>query len=119
MSRPKSLSSKPERPAPAARKPAKTSIAAPRAKLTKNPAITDETRSVPGSRRLQLVARAGGRCEFPGCNELLFEHRVTRLQGNFAQFAHVVAFSRAGPRGSRRRPLDIHDVDNLLLLCPQ
>jgi hypothetical protein len=113
------MSSKPKTPARAAKKPAKSRVPRPRANAKKNPAITDETRSVPGARRLQLVARAGGRCEFPGCNELLFEHRVTRHQGNFAQFAHVVAFSHAGPRGSGRRPRDIHDVENLLLLCPQ
>ena len=34
--------------------------------------------------------------------------------------AHIVAFSRQGPRGAAgSRPAHINDVDNLMLLCPQ
>ncbi len=43
----------------------------------RNAAISDETRSVPWTTRLQLSVRAGGRCEFHGCNKPLFEHHVT------------------------------------------
>jgi hypothetical protein len=68
--------------------------------------------------RVQLVARAGGRCEFDGCNEFLFEHPLTLRAGNFAELAHVVAFSEDGPRGRHAtRPADIHAIDNLMLLC--
>ena len=61
---------------------------------------------------------AGGRCEFDGCNEYLVEHHLTHTQGNFGQMAHVVAFSKKGPRGNiTDRPEDINSVDNLMLLC--
>jgi hypothetical protein len=66
-----------------------------------------------------LFARAGGRCEFDGCNEYLLEHHLTLTEGNFAQFAHVVAFSENGPRGKGNRPYNIHDISNLILLCPR
>lgn len=80
------------------------------------------TRRIRPFTRLLLFTRAGGRCQFDGCNKFLLEHPLTLREGNFAQMAHIVAFSQQGPRGiSRRspRPTDIHDVNNLMLLCPQ
>jgi hypothetical protein len=70
--------------------------------------------------RLLLFVRAGGRCEFDGCNDYLLEHPLTLTSGNFAQMAHIVAFREEGPRGkSAVRPTYINDVGNLMLLCPQ
>lgn len=70
--------------------------------------------------RLQLFVRAGGRCQFDGCNKFLLEHPLTLTEGNFAQMAHIVAFKREGPRGTGSpRPSNINDVNNLMLLCPQ
>lgn len=67
---------------------------------------------------LSLVARAGGRCEFRGCNEFLYTHPLTGEVGNFGENAHIVAFREGGPRGDAPdRPIDIDDVDNLMLLC--
>jgi hypothetical protein len=77
-------------------------------------------RSIPHPQALFLWVHAGGRCEFPGCNKYLLQHSVTRTAGNFGQLAHIVAFNEAGPRGkSRLRPLDINDIANLMLLCPE
>src|SRR5215475_12302550 len=70
--------------------------------------------------RLLLFVRAGGRCEFDGCNHYLLAHPITLTPGNFAQMAHIVAFKEDGPRGkSPLRPAYINDVVNLMLLCPQ
>jgi hypothetical protein len=70
--------------------------------------------------RIMLFVRAGGRCEFDGCNRYLLEHHLTLTEGNFAEMAHVVAFKPDGPRGREgTRPADINDVNNLMLLCPQ
>ena len=69
--------------------------------------------------RLLLFVRAGGICEFDGCNRYLLEHHVTLTEGVFAEMAHIVAFKPDGPRGrSGARPVDINDVRNLMLLCP-
>jgi len=70
--------------------------------------------------RLLLFVRAGGRCEFDGCNDYLLEHPLTLTPGNFAQMAHIVAFREDGPRGrAALRPAYINDVANLMLLGPQ
>lgn len=80
--------------------------------------VAHVTREIPWPTKLLLAVRAGGRCEFDGCNEYLFEHHVTLGAGNFGQFAHIVAFSERGPRGRlRARSFDIHAVENLMLLC--
>jgi SMODS-associated and fused to various effectors sensor domain len=64
--------------------------------------------------------RAGGRCEFDGCNRYLIAHPLTLTEGNFAQVAHIVAFRPDGPRGKAGiRPRNIHNAGNLMLLCPQ
>ena len=65
-----------------------------------------------------LYVRAGGRCEFDGCNQYLLEHHLTLAEGNYAQMAHIVAFREYGPRGkANNRPKSINKVDNLMLLC--
>ena len=77
-------------------------------------------RQVPARTRVLLFVRAGGRCEFDGCNRYLLEHHLTKSEGNFAQMAHIWAFSEGGPRGRRRASASvIHSPSNLMLLCPQ
>jgi len=80
--------------------------------------IVTPTRRIPEWSRITLFTRAGGRCEFDGCNKYLLEHHVTLTEGNFSQFAHIVAFSEDGPRGKGARPSDINNIANLMLLCP-
>ena len=82
--------------------------------------VKKPSRSIAAAAKILLAARSGGRCEFAGCNDYLFEHLLTLKDGNFSQHAHIVAFSEEGPRGRQRaRPRNINSVDNLMLLCPQ
>lgn len=94
-------------------KPIKTPVA------NSSPIATVASRAIKGSTQLELFVRAGGRCEFDGCNDYLLEHHVTLRRGNFGQMAHVVAFKKDGPRGGGIRPEDINDLSNLMLLCPK
>jgi 5-methylcytosine-specific restriction endonuclease McrA len=82
--------------------------------------VKPRARQVPVRTRLFLFVRAGGRCEFDGCNRYLLEHHLTKTEGNFTQMAHIWAFSERGPR-ARRRPAGklVHALSNLILLCPQ
>ncbi len=75
-------------------------------------------RNIPEPTKVALAARAAGRCEYRGCNKFLYEHHLTKRAGNFAQNAHIFAFSPDGPRG---RPASSapHDIGNLMLLCPE
>lgn len=75
-------------------------------------------RNISWKTKLILWVRAGGRCEFDGCNEYLLKHHVTLDEVNLGELAHIVAFKPEGPRGEdSQRPVDIHDVSNLMLLC--
>lgn len=75
-------------------------------------------RKVPPNVQRVLFVKSGGRCEFMGCNRDLFRHALTKAEGNFADIAHIVAFSPSGPRGSYpARPKDVHEPQNLMLLC--
>lgn len=80
--------------------------------------VKDVTRSIKADNKLLLYVRAGGRCEFDGCNEYVLSHQLTHKTINLGQMAHIVAFSEKGPRGKTDdRPADINNVDNLMLLC--
>jgi hypothetical protein len=84
------------------------------------PSPVAKGRGIPCGTQAMLYALAAGRCEFRGCNKLLLEHHLTLKDGNFAQMAHVYAFSKAGPRGKvEGRPQDPHRLGNLMLLCPE
>jgi hypothetical protein len=75
-------------------------------------------RKIPELIRLILFVRAGGRCEFDGHNKYLLEHPLTLTEINLGEAAHIVAFNEGGPRGDTDpRPVDIHKIENLMLLC--
>jgi len=44
---------------------------------------------------------AEGRCEFDGCNKVLYRHEVTGDSENYAEKAHIYAVN---PGGARFRP---------------
>lgn len=77
-----------------------------------------KSRDTKPATKILLATHAGGRCEFNGCNEYLFEDPLTLHGGNFSERAHIVAFSPDGPRGrDRSRPADVNRIENLMLLC--
>lgn len=69
--------------------------------------------------RLVLWARAGGRCEYQGCNRSLIGDLISGNEdANFGFVAHIVAEVPGGPRGDAvRSPALVDDVRNLMLLC--
>ena len=46
--------------------------------------------TIPEKIKRQLWVKAGGRCEFRGCNKYLFEDEVTRQPKNISNIAHIV-----------------------------
>ena len=78
------------------------------------------TRSIGRAVERELWGRAAGRCQFPGCNRLLYKSPVTQEGVNISEKAHIFSFSERGPRG--REPLarycyGLNDIANLLLVC--
>jgi hypothetical protein len=88
-------------------------------KVAQTRSAVERVRQTERPTEIQLFVRASGRCEFAGCNEFLLEHHLTLTPGNFAQQAHIVAFSRRGPRANAKLPAAyINSLSNLMLLCP-
>jgi len=80
------------------------------AKLTR-PKIPEQTQR-------ELWARAAGRCQFRGCNKLLYRDEITKETHNGATIAHIVAYSPDGPRGDLKRSKALEkDISNLMLTC--
>ena len=57
--------------------------------------------SIPVSVRLKLWIKSGGRCQFRGCNKLLYRDDLTQTERNSSYFAHIVADSPGGVRGDK------------------
>ncbi|MCK4642909.1 SAVED domain-containing protein [bacterium] len=68
--------------------------------------------------QINIWTKAGGRCEFKGCNKLLWRDNLTFTEGNYSNIAHIVAVSPAGPRGDKTISEEkVKDISNLMLLC--
>ena len=79
-----------------------------------------KSRNITRTVERELWARAGGRCEFDGCNLLLYLSPMTSEHQNIAEKAHIYSFSDKGPRGwgpFRARPEELNHPRNLMLLC--
>ena len=65
-----------------------------------------------------LCAHAAGRCQFVGCNKILFTDAITWEDFNNTNIAHIVASSPNGPRGDAVRSHKLsQSLDNLMLMC--
>ncbi len=82
--------------------------------------MKDVTRYIKCGVERELWARAAGRCQFNGCNRLVYKSPVTQERIAIAEKAHIYSFSKDGPRGwgplvTNRQKLN--DLTNLLLVC--
>lgn len=81
---------------------------------------TEITRHIKKEVERELWARAAGRCEFQGCNKLLYKSPVTQEKVNIAQMAHIYSFAENGPRGWGgfvTNKKELNNVGNLFLVC--
>jgi 5-methylcytosine-specific restriction endonuclease McrA len=78
---------------------------------------TNKRKSIPETTKLRLWIAAGGRCEFKGCNEYVWQNGLTLSDGNFAEVAHIIGSSKDGPRGTEQSAELQIDFSNLMLLC--
>src|SRR5688572_18585103 len=68
--------------------------------------------------RYLLWAKSAGRCEFDGCNKLLWHDELTKIEMNFADVAHIIGDRPGGPRGNPKLSrVYCNDVSNLMLMC--
>lgn len=75
---------------------------------------------IPKSVQSLLWLRAGGRCEFRGCNKILYEDNVTQDPINESNIAHIISWKETGPRGDKElSPKLATDISNLMLTCPE
>ena len=79
------------------------------------------TRSIRRAVERELWGRAAGRCEFPGCNRLLYKSPVTQEPREpFGEGPYLFLFRGRSTRMGAVRPVPsygINDVANLLLVC--
>ena len=67
---------------------------------------------------MALCARAAGRCQFKGCNRVLFRDMVSLVTFNNTNVAHIVASSPNGARGDVQKSHALsNSLDNLMLMC--
>lgn len=64
-----------------------------------------------------LWARAAGRCEFEGCNELLCEDWLTGKVVNGSQIAHILPVAHSARAKDDQTEEQKTDINNLMLIC--
>jgi len=73
---------------------------------------------IPEKVKVRLWGKAGGRCQYDGCNEPLWKDSLTQSEFNAAYIAHIIADSPNGPRGHETRSEKLaKDISNLMLMC--
>lgn len=76
--------------------------------------------TIPNNVKMELWSKAGGRCEFLGCNKPLWRDGLTFDQLNESNIAHIIAYSPNGPRGDDvLSEALVTDISNLMLTCPE
>ena len=76
--------------------------------------------TIPTDVKRDLWFAAHGRCEFAGCNKILFQHGITMDKCNISNYAHIIGDSAKGPRGDEEKSKALSkDINNLILLCPE
>jgi hypothetical protein len=81
----------------------------------------DITRYINPKVERELWARSAGRCQFSGCNILLYKSPVTQERVNISEKAHIYSFSEDGPRGWGpfvTNKKELNNIDNIMLMCP-
>lgn len=82
--------------------------------------IKEVTRHISQAVERELWARSAGRCQFNGCNRLLYKSPITQEKVNISEKAHIYSFSEKGSRGwgpFKSNKLGLNDIDNLMLVC--
>lgn len=75
--------------------------------------------SIPQAVQRELWIKAGGRCEFRGCNKYLYKDGVTQQPRNLANISHIVSWIPTGPRGNENSEKLAKDISNLMLTCSE
>ena len=74
--------------------------------------------SITSKNKNLLWAISGGRCQYAGCNKVLYRDVLTKKTYNSSYIAHIIADEPNGPRGDIvRSKLLSNNIDNLMLLC--
>jgi len=80
--------------------------------------LTMSKTSIPQRIQNILWAKSAGRCEFPGCNKILYRDELTKSEYNSSLIAHIIADSPKGPRGEQGLSEKLaQEIENLMLLC--
>lgn len=74
--------------------------------------------SIPEKVVVQLWTAACGRCQYAGCNEVLWRDELTLKRMNRAYIAHIISDKPRGPRGDTNLSKKLaKDISNLMLMC--
>jgi SMODS-associated and fused to various effectors sensor domain len=76
--------------------------------------------SVRSDVRTRLWGKAGGRCQYDGCNKPLWLDTLTKAEFNTSYIAHIIADEPGGPRGDAALSKKLKsEISNLMLLCDE
>lgn len=73
---------------------------------------------IPEPTKRILWAKAAGRCQYEGCNRILWADDFTKAEFNTSYIAHIIGDKPTGPRGDDILSEKLkNDISNLMLMC--
>ncbi len=74
--------------------------------------------NIPDKVKFELWGKSAGRCQYEGCNKVLWRDLITQARFSTAYIAHIIAEKENGPRGGHiLSGLLKNNISNLMLLC--
>src|SRR5690606_27237106 len=79
---------------------------------------SDNLRNLPEKIKYLLWGKAAGRCQFRGCNEMLYRDLTTQSEFNQAYIAHIYGVKPKSARYVKDKSESLaKDISNLMLMC--
>ncbi|MCG2781007.1 MAG: SAVED domain-containing protein [Weeksellaceae bacterium] len=79
---------------------------------------SDNLRNLPEKIKYLLWGKAAGRCQFRGCNEMLYRDLTTQSEFNQAYIAHIYGVKPNSARYVKHKSESlVKDISNLMLMC--
>lgn len=88
--------------------------------MKENPTKTKKVKRPPidPKVKLKLWLKSGGRCQYRGCNEILFEDSLTFKDLNKSYIAHIYGYAPGSARYDAMKSSELEtDFSNLMLMC--
>jgi len=79
--------------------------------------MTEDRKAIKAKDKAKLWLKAGGRCQYKGCNKPLWQDNLTMLELNASNIAHIHGVAKGSSRHIENFEDKVDAFENLMLMC--